>query len=212
MQVVSLSVNSPSSCRDACVAFGLEHGTLFSNIAVSGQTCMCGLAYDYASAGVAALSACSIVCAGDSGSTCGGIGKSSVYSVGNFEVVQQNNPVLMGCYKDVGNDRAMPVYAYGFQSQNSPVKCMRACQNMARLHHTSYDYIGLENGNSCWCSDSTNYDRHGTSTECTLTCLDGAGSCGGGYALSVYKVEPIRECSLMVSTRVVLHFSGSPCE
>ena len=47
------------------------------------------------------------------------------------------------------------------------------------------DFAGLQNGNECWCGDST-YDKNGqldAATQCNKNCI---GECGGVSALTVY--------------------------
>lgn len=61
-----------------------------------------------------------------------------------------------------------------------PQTCQDTCAD--------YPYFGLQYGSECWCGDyKTDYDKHGTSTRCTMECSgDPDSTCGGYDALYVY--------------------------
>ncbi|CAM9168500.1 unnamed protein product [Sphacelaria rigidula] len=53
---------------------------------------------------------------------------------------------------------------------------------------SDYTYYGLQYGVQCWCSDSPDYDVHGSSRRCKYECAgDSSQTCGGRLAMDVYK-------------------------
>ena len=56
-----------------------------------------------------------------------------------------------------------------------------------------YTYFGLQNGNGCWCGNSTPGDqRSATEKKCNTSCVgDGNIPCGGFNRMSVYEVKEV---------------------
>jgi len=85
----------------------------------------------------------------------------------------------LGCFKDEPTRDISERQSGSF----SLSECLYQCQE------DGYYYAGLQYGYECFCGDS--YGSYGTSSGCTMDCTDGPGVCGGGYANSVYQVNPV---------------------
>eukprot|EP00611_Tribonema_gayanum_P021606 TRINITY_DN4189_c0_g1_i6.p1 TRINITY_DN4189_c0_g1~~TRINITY_DN4189_c0_g1_i6.p1 ORF type:complete len:749 (-),score=41.26 TRINITY_DN4189_c0_g1_i6:181-2427(-) len=93
------------------------------------------------------------------------------------------------CYMDKA-DRAMPFTAY--TEQHSVSECVAACTD------GGYFYAGIEYGGQCFCGNDTSFAKYGVSTGCTASCAgnaDAAGTCGGTWALTVYRTGCTTVCT-----------------
>ncbi|CAM9722822.1 unnamed protein product [Hapterophycus canaliculatus] len=54
-------------------------------------------------------------------------------------------------------------------------------------------YSGTQYGEECWCSNSSSYDKHGSSTKCNKDCPgDDDEYCGGNWAMTVARTSTFR--------------------
>eukprot|EP00903_Cladosiphon_okamuranus_P010393 g9831.t1 len=87
----------------------------------------------------------------------------------------------VGCYADKNGDERIMVLAET-SGPGVPLNaeiCSGLCSNSA--------FYGTQYGYECWCGMTDDYDQHGEG-ECNEACLGFPGeTCGGKYAMSVYK-------------------------
>lgn len=91
---------------------------------------------------------------------------------------------FVGCFGDSSSDRAMP------HNLGAIGRTITACIAGCRL--AAFAYAGLQ-GDTCWCSSSDDFDKHGESSFCTKPCTDDPTTMCGGYvatAVSVYAISP----------------------
>ena len=91
-------------------------------------------------------------------------------------------PSYVGCFADCtsgSQNRAMPYNAGNLPKTDSPAACTARCPGS--------EYIGLQDGQDCFCGNGTGYSSQGVSLKCTMNCTgDTTAICGGGCANSVY--------------------------
>ncbi|CAG2119881.1 unnamed protein product [Medioppia subpectinata] len=88
----------------------------------------------------------------------------------------------VGCYWDKDRPRLLTGYRTKF-TDNSPVKCLNVCLQ------SGFSYAGLEFSNECFCGHELSAGRHQLlANHCNMSCSgDHNLSCGGYYAIDVYK-------------------------
>ena len=73
-------------------------------------------------------------------------------------------PTLVGCFID-SSPRDLPVNAGDLKVADSPVACAAECTARG-----SFEFIGLQNGNNCFCGHT--YGSHGAAniSDCNMPC------------------------------------------
>ncbi|MGD0525634.1 MAG: WSC domain-containing protein [Polyangiaceae bacterium] len=100
----------------------------------------------------------------------------------NNNATAGTGPKYLGCYNDSAT-RDLPYNAYS-SSSNTVELCVATCKA------AGYAYAGAQYGSQCFCGNS--YGGQGTSTNCNMACSgNGAETCGGSYANSVYATAPV---------------------
>eukprot|EP00903_Cladosiphon_okamuranus_P006480 g6339.t1 len=114
----------------------------------------------------------SIPCGEDLPCTPGAVG----YTCGTTHT--QAEPISLGCFKDVRNDRIMDLALVDYSMTTE--LCELTCAGSA--------YFSTQYGRECWCGPAeTDYAQHGVSTGCTYQCAGNPDErCGGFYAANVY--------------------------
>ena len=86
-----------------------------------------------------------------------------------------------GQYSLESNTRDLPVNA--FIGANAKVEtCVSAC--------STYSYIGLQNGDECYCGNSYGFYGNISDSDCSEPCAgDGSQNCGGTLKNSIYFVK-----------------------
>ena len=89
-------------------------------------------------------------------------------------------PTYVGCFTDCGGGvRAMPHNAGNLPTTDSPDSCAEKCNG--------WEYIGLQDGQDCFCGNGTGFKAQGISPKCTTPCAGNTSvECGGACANSVY--------------------------
>ncbi|KAF7562350.1 hypothetical protein G7046_g1797 [Stylonectria norvegica] len=161
--------------------FGMEYS----------RECYCGYA-PKSQATVAPFGDCNMKCAGNSAQTCGGGSRISVWKNSAYTAtkvlasIKSNNKLYqyVACYTEGTTGRALPL-ASKVHSQMTVEMCSRFCSGKA------YPWMGIENGNQCYCSNSA--PSHGSAkakeSNCNVPCKgDAKLFCGANNRLNVYKV------------------------
>ncbi|XP_038050906.1 WSC domain-containing protein 2-like [Patiria miniata] len=91
-------------------------------------------------------------------------------------------PGYLGCYEDSKDDRALGGPSWKDVIEQSWEWCIHSC--------VSYQYMGLEFGNECFCGRNVDYGRHGSRSGCTMACEGNSSeTCGGRNRIEVYRGE-----------------------
>merc|ERR1739848_124100 len=112
---------------------------------------------------------CKLNCGGDKIRFCGGSDSISIY----------NTPKDDGglCIYDSPDDRVFPI-AYYFEKMTANF-CNYLCQD--------YKYLGVQNGNECWCGNSDINFLPANDYECRSPCGgDQNEICGGSWRMTIY--------------------------
>ncbi|KAK3301691.1 WSC domain-containing protein [Chaetomium strumarium] len=134
---------------------------------------------------------CTMACAGDATTTCGGPNRLSLYGASaeppavtpypHPEVA--GPPQYMGCWTEVAGVRALPG-ASGFSETDMTVGgCADYCLN------SGFVWFGLEYGAECYCGNALDANSTAAAeTECAMPCSgDATAVCGGSDRISVYQ-------------------------
>jgi hypothetical protein len=94
-------------------------------------------------------------------------------------------PSYVGCFTDCAGGggpfgtRAMPHNAGNLPTTDSAAHCATKC--------SGWEYIGLQDGQDCFCGNGTGFSSQGVSPKCTTPCTGNSSEvCGGPCANSVY--------------------------
>lgn len=102
-------------------------------------------------------------------------GKSVYTNCGNSEVAQRvlgANPSEISCIRPLS------------PSPDPSQLCYDYCEEIGSA------FFALQYGTECWCgSDSAEPTLYGVSSGCDMACGSGGGTCGGSYAMDVYKYD-----------------------
>ncbi|KIK51617.1 hypothetical protein GYMLUDRAFT_208512 [Collybiopsis luxurians FD-317 M1] len=135
-------------------------------------------------------SSCNMPCNGDPTETCGGSNIIMVYWDGDFDI-PSSPPTLWrsfwaysGCFVDSTDQRTFPTQVQTIGGV-TPASCADACA------FNGYTMMGTENGEECWCGNSTGAATQAPESDCTMTCnADRDFLCGDANRLSVYHHNP----------------------
>ncbi|KZT55639.1 WSC-domain-containing protein, partial [Calocera cornea HHB12733] len=159
----------------------------------NGNQCACDNAIRNGN-GVAAASACSLPCAGDSSETCGGGHYLNVYSARAIASTTTTTTATTtaapsgswssaGCYSDAGS------HALTATSLNYGGTDVEYCENWCQMR--GFSIAGVRNGNQCACDNAIrNGNGPAAASACSLTCAgDSSEICGGGHYVNVYSFK-----------------------
>ena len=176
----------------------------------NGNECYCDNSYGMH--GSVADAECWKPCVQDSSQDCGAAWRNSVYLVG---VIAPTDPPptpapgvasYIGCYVDTGV-RDLPG-AFSAVTHASVELCSKFCFSTAP--GAPYLYMGLQNGNECFCDNS--YGRHGSvaDAECWKPCVqDSSQKCGAGWRNSVYLVGVVAPTDAPASDKPAVYSYSS---
>ncbi|KAG9017302.1 hypothetical protein FRB93_007415 [Tulasnella sp. JGI-2019a] len=174
------STSSTSMTTAYCQSFCAAQNPSLSYFGTeNGNECWCGSSLPSSSA-IANAGDCSTTCTGDSTSKCGGGWRLNVYgpipgSTGGTTTT--STWTSMGCFADQ-NSRTLASTSFTSSSM-TPALCQQNC--------AGYAFAGTEAGQECWCGSSMSSSV--SSSGCTSTCTgDSTKTCGGNWAISVYKL------------------------
>ncbi|EXJ86553.1 hypothetical protein A1O3_03506 [Capronia epimyces CBS 606.96] len=173
--------------------FGLEYAS----------QCLAGSTLDSRSA-VLASSKCSMACAGNVTQTCGGSSAISLYNNTMYVKPFNPNPAnvpnqpgtqygYIGCYSEPTGARALGSTAnYGAYTTTSAALTVEACA--ALCFAKGYAWMGVENGNQCFCNGAGLINgavrSPGGDADCAVTCAGNPQeNCGGSAKLNVYQLK-----------------------
>ncbi|KAK4096677.1 carbohydrate-binding module family 50 protein [Parathielavia hyrcaniae] len=139
----------------------------------NGEECWCGDSLD-TSQQAASEGECGTPCVGDGEVMCGGEWRITVYK-SDAEVVGWE-------YRDcfVGDEAKLLAVGKGVRGDMTPGVCAGLCEG--------YRFLGVENGEQCWCGNGFDVSKRAAAGECGTSCVgDGEVVCGGGWRISVYE-------------------------
>lgn len=172
--------------------FGLEYAS----------QCLGGSVINAAST-VLDASKCNKACAGNGSETCGGANAISLYNNTLFVLPYNPNPAnvpnqpgsqyrYVGCYAEPAGARALSSNAqFGAFTTTSASLSVEACA--ALCFAKGYAWMGVENGNQCFCNGAGVINGAVLSArgdaDCNTTCAGNPQeNCGGSARLNVYQL------------------------
>ncbi|KAL2890134.1 WSC domain-containing protein [Ceratocystis lukuohia] len=178
------SFSSPAMTATKCVDYCLGSGMYYYFAVENGTTCYCS---SYLDPGAQVEEAqCNSQCGGDSGETCGGRSRMTMYGKPqSLAVVGEEPYYYQGCYPD--NTTHHRLTAKHKQSEAMDLEaCREAC--------SEYPNFGVENGNECFCGRGESWRGDSVSNDyCSTPCAGHAGlACGGDRHLSIYSNSALR--------------------
>lgn len=187
-------------CTSTCASRGFN----FAGIQY-GRECYCG---NTQGGSTAATSDCSMSCAGDMYSKCGGswrltafksntnntapattsstatASSTSTTAAAVASVAAPSGWSAMGCWTDQGNPRSLNGYKYSSSSAMTYDSCTSACAQRG------FTYAGIEYGGECFC-DNTLAGSSAPAGDCNMMCNgDKTQPCGGSWRMNVFKAQP----------------------
>ncbi|CAH1801778.1 unnamed protein product [Owenia fusiformis] len=109
------------------------------------------------------------------------------YNIYRQEETHQLCPTYIGCFIDATNTRDLSNVQGYFPSSHATPNTLEFCESLCRPQ--GFQYIGLQNGQDCWCSNS--YGNHGEvpDSDCNTACPgDPNTMCGGVFRNSIYRI------------------------
>jgi hypothetical protein len=178
-----------ASCSNKCAAAGYT----IAGMEYSYQ-CFCDNMLRNGGPLAASESECNTKCAGNTGQTCGGPSRVSVWSSQTtLKIVQVPKPAqnvsdwkYQGCITDFGEGQHVFPWKLSNSTGNSPEWCLGRCKEFG------YMAAGMEYGEECYCGDLDGVEKMGAKvapeTECSTPCSGAPDAiCGAGNRLSWYK-------------------------
>lgn len=163
---------SIQSCQASCKSGGYSYAGL-----EYGKECWCSNSLA-SGATKTTDDKCSMTCANGSGK-CGASYYASVYSLSTTNTPDSGSWNYVACYNDPGNAR---VLQYNSESNSMSIA---TCQSTCKAQ--GFTYAGLEYGKECYCGSSlANGATKASESQCSMSCANGPGQCGGSYLISVY--------------------------
>lgn len=191
----SASFAGPTVSLETCAAFCKKAGWTLFGMEYSSE-CYCGNALKKEST-LANEGDCKMKCAGNSAQKCGGGNRLSVWSfqskstaktakVPEKTVAEKNaQPQYVGCYTEATKGRALASANTVDKKKMTVEACSKFCTSKG------YAYMGLENGQECYCNNAgpSGGSRKVAEKQCNMKCT-GASSqlCGAKNRLNVYKI------------------------
>ncbi|KIW65578.1 hypothetical protein PV04_07824 [Phialophora macrospora] len=184
------STTSPGMSISACLAFCGARNLPLAGLEYS-QECYCGTSL--AAATLFNATGCTMPCAGDPQSTCGGRSRLSVYNNTSLSPPAAK-PLLpggyayQGCFTDPSaSQRTLSGYAVSSATGMTQELCVSTCQGKG------YKFAGVEFGKECYCANALSTAANGgkgaqaPEPECSMLCVGDAGElCGGSARIGVW--------------------------
>lgn len=161
---------------DTCVAAARARNLAYAGLQYGGQC------YGGNSLGKTKVtdSECNMPCTANTGQTCGGTWRNSVYATGVASLPKPAASAYKGCYVDTAS-RTLPV---ALMSSGATVE---SCVAAARRE--GYAYAGLQWQGQCY-AGNTLPPTKAADAECNTACVaNTAETCGGGWRNSVYSTH-----------------------
>ncbi|OAG11608.1 heme peroxidase [Paraphaeosphaeria sporulosa] len=169
----NMSVEYCAQLCDGATYFGVEYGS----------ECYCGATLQSSSV-PQPESDCSMLCAGNSSTYCGGPARLSLYLNTTSPRLPVVNPAISnytyaGCFTDSVEARVL-TDVYVANTRMAVEKCAAACER--------YVWFGTEYGAECYCGGALKNSTRVGEGECGMTCGGNQGEfCGGRNRLSLYR-------------------------
>ncbi|KAK7418586.1 hypothetical protein QQZ08_011170 [Neonectria magnoliae] len=184
----SASFTGSSVSIESCAAFCKKGNYPLFGMEYSSE-CYCGYA-PKTQATLASDGDCKMACAGNKTQTCGGSSRISVWN----NTMYTPSPSIsnkakktydyVGCYTEGTSKRALASAKTADSKKMTIDACLSFCSSKG------YAYMGLENGQECYCNNPgpSNGSKKASESACSVPCKgDGATKCGAVNRLSVYK-------------------------
>ncbi|CAH1798175.1 unnamed protein product [Owenia fusiformis] len=145
----------------------------------NGQDCWCS--NTYGKHGEAPQHQCNVSCPGNKETMCGAVYRNSIYIVGHKDT-------YIGCFVDVTSNRDMSNLQGFFPASHVTPNSLSFCSRRCRAN--GFKYMGVQNGQDCWCSNT--YGKHGEAhhSSCNIPCPGYRDDmCGGLHRNSIYKLD-----------------------
>ncbi|WVQ79634.1 hypothetical protein IAT38_001734 [Cryptococcus sp. DSM 104549] len=180
--LASASTASDDMTIETCLNFCGNKGFQYAGIEY-GRECYCGNSLVNGASLTLPSTGCSVACAGDDTTVCGGGNALSLYVNPSLalDLTHINGYAYQGCMMEVSGRAFTNTSAYG--SDMTIEKCTTVCAD------AGLPLAGIEYGSECYCgstfANGASLDL--LSTQCTMNCPgDETETCGGPNALSVY--------------------------
>ncbi|OCF44040.1 hypothetical protein I317_02148 [Kwoniella heveanensis CBS 569] len=180
----AVSITRTAMTVDMCKNYCQTQGYTYAGLE-EGNTCYCDNSIKNG-LGVSASSwTCATPCVGDSGQTCGGHWKMSLYRAGS---ASGSGDTYQGCFSG-----AKILSSIGIVTNTiTPATCTNYCTLKG------YGYAGTTLGNNCWCGNTLDTSKKlASDSTCSTKCSgDSSLTCGGTNLFQVY----IAQSSAIVTT------------
>ncbi|CAH1798174.1 unnamed protein product [Owenia fusiformis] len=103
------------------------------------------------------------------------------------ELKENNQDTYIGCFIDVVRDRDLTNLQGFFPATHATPNTLDFCSKRCRI--LGFIYMGVQNGQDCWCSNT--YGKHGEAphSQCNVPCPGNRDTmCGAGQRNSIYKL------------------------
>lgn len=172
--------NTPRRCTNLCFVNNFQYAGLHAK-----NECYCG--NNKLPLNAVPDRDCRLLCPGDSTERCGGHTRISIFRTGSVidNSLQFQNPTYLGCFKDEGSDtkRLFKGYQQDKPGKLTPELCIDICRSKG-FHYSATKYM-----HQCFCDNKRPpKDLIVSVNQCDSLCAgDSYQTCGGDWALSVYK-------------------------
>ncbi|OAG35369.1 hypothetical protein AYO21_10440 [Fonsecaea monophora] len=200
--LTALFTAGASMTIDLCAQKAQQLNLQYFGVEFASQ-CLAGSALNPASTPLVSTK-CSMKCAGNSTQVCGGSNAISLYQNTLYVKPTNPNPVnvpnqpgsqygYVGCYNEGNGARALgSTDRTGSAATSSATLTVEACA--AFCFAKGYAWMGVENGNQCFCNAAGVINgavlSPGGDADCTVTCTGNATeNCGGSAKLNVYQLS-----------------------
>eukprot|EP01064_Diplonema_japonicum_P039206 TRINITY_DN977_c0_g5_i1.p1 TRINITY_DN977_c0_g5~~TRINITY_DN977_c0_g5_i1.p1 ORF type:complete len:2288 (+),score=451.00 TRINITY_DN977_c0_g5_i1:87-6950(+) len=179
-RVFALAFQNDKTTATDCQGVCRHNGYNYAGLEFSTE-CYCG--NSVATARHTLQAECDMNCAGNSSQECGGTGRLQVYEVVDLADPVHPTPEVMGCYKDSGSNRRLPVLAWDHDDTTQEA-CIESCR------HNNYAFAGLQFGRQCFCGNTLSTSTRTADSECNTPCSGMTSeNCGGPLRNWVINLE-----------------------
>lgn len=127
---------------------------------------------------------CSIPCAGEIGSTCGGIDAMNIYSTGLESKMDTIGNYYLGCFEDNQKNSIYQSFSKSFIATNTPEYCSSIC------FKNGYAYSGVTKMSECYCGNKSpdeNVNHKLDDKECNSKCTGDVNQfCGSDWRTGIF--------------------------